>query len=148
MLERKLAGVVIPVVDVDRAKEFYTAIGFHQDFDVSLGEDFRVVRFTPPGSAASIIFGRGVTAAIPGSVEGLVLVVRDVSIARADLIDRGVDVMETFHDLGGVFYHRDPAFEIAGPDPARRDHRTFARFEDPDGNEWVLQEVREGEPDR
>ena len=148
MLDRKLDVVVIPVADVDRAKEFYKAIGFHQDFDVSADEDFRVVRFTPPGSAASIVFGRGITAATPGSVEGLVLAVRDVSIARADLIDRGVDVTDAFHDLGGVFYHRDPAFEIPGPDPARRDHRTFARFVDPDGNEWVLQEVREGEPDR
>ncbi len=103
VLDRKLAVVVIPVVDVDRAKEFYAAIGFREDFDVSSGEDFRVVRFTPPGSTASIIFGRGITAAIPGSVEGLVLAVRDVSIARADLMDRGVDVTDAFHDLGGVF---------------------------------------------
>jgi catechol 2,3-dioxygenase-like lactoylglutathione lyase family enzyme len=146
VVDRKLEVIVIPVADVDRAKGFYEAIGFHEDFDVSSGQDYRVVRFTPPGSAASIMFGEGITAAAPGSVEGLVLLVADISIARADLIERGVDVTGVFHDLGGVFYHLDPAFEIPGPDPARRDHRTFARFVDPDGNQWVLQEVRDREP--
>jgi catechol 2,3-dioxygenase-like lactoylglutathione lyase family enzyme len=137
----KLEVVVLPVADVDRAKAFYRCAGFREDIDYASGDGFRVVQFTPPGSAASIVFGKGITGATPGSVQGLQLSVVDIEAGRSELIDRGVDVGDVFHDIGGVFYHRSPAFEVPGPDPARRDRRSFARFSDPDGNGWVLQEV-------
>jgi catechol 2,3-dioxygenase-like lactoylglutathione lyase family enzyme len=142
LLDMKLQVVVLPVEDVDRAKAFYRSIGFREIYDHSDGDDFRVVQLTPPGSEASIVFGTGVTVAAPGSIQGLVLVVRDIAIARVDLADRGVDVTGVFHDIDGVFYHVAPEYEVPGLDPARRDHRSFARFRDPDGNTWVLQEVR------
>lgn len=141
-MDMKLEIVVLPVSDVERAKAFYRAAGFREDLDYASGDDFRVVRFTPPGSAASIIFGDGITDRAPGSVQGLHLIVPDIHLTRARLIARGVDVDEVFHDIGGVFHHQSPAFEIPGVDPDRRDHRSFARFRDPDGNGWVLQEVR------
>ena len=99
------------------------------------------MQVTPPGSGASIVFGTGITDAPPGSVEGVQVVVPDIEAARMALISRGVDVTDVFHDIGGVFYHRSPAYEIPGVDPDRRSYRSFARFSDPDGNEWVLQEV-------
>jgi catechol 2,3-dioxygenase-like lactoylglutathione lyase family enzyme len=139
---------VLPVSNVDRAKAFYRSAGFREDIDYSSGEDFRVVQFTPPASGASIVFGKGITGAPPGSVDGLQLVVSDIDAARAELIGRGVDVSDVFHDIGGVFYHLSPAFEIPGLDPDRRDYRSFARFSDPDGNGWVLQEVRTPRPGR
>ena len=142
MLDMKLQVVVLPVEDVDRAKAFYRSIGFREIYDHSEGDDFRVVQLTPPGSEASIVFGTGVTDAAPGSIQGLVLVVRDITIARVDLTDRGVNVSGVFHDIGGVFYHVAPEYEVPGLDPARRDYRSFARFRDPDGNTWLLQEVR------
>ena len=142
-MEMKLEAVVLPVADVDYAKTFYLCAGFREDFDFSSGDDFRVVRFTPPGSGASIVFGLGISNAAPGSVEGLQLAVPDIEAARTELIGRGIDVTDVFHDIGGVFYHRSPAFEIPGVDPDRRSHGSFARFFDPDGNEWVLQEVSE-----
>jgi len=140
-VEMKLEAVVLPVSDVNGAKTFYQCAGFREDFDFSAGEDFRVVQFTPPGSGASIVFGMGITNAVPGSVEGLQLVVRDIEAARVALIGRGVDVTDVFHDIGGVFYHRSPRYEIPGVDPDRRSYGSFARFFDPNGNEWVLQEV-------
>ena len=143
----KLEVVVLPVRDVDRAKTFYRAIGFREDLDYASGVAFRVVHFTPPGSAASIVFGVGITDRPPGSVRGLQLVVPDIEAARARLVAQGVDVSDVFHDIGGVFYHQSPAYEIPGPDPGRRDYRSFARFNDPDGNGWVLQE-RRGMPAR
>jgi catechol 2,3-dioxygenase-like lactoylglutathione lyase family enzyme len=139
----KLEVVVIPVSDVDRARDFYRSAGFQEDLDASSGEDFRVVRFTPPGSGASIMFGVGITGAPPGSVQGLHLGVPDIEASRAALLERGIDVEAIFHDLGGVFHHQSPAYEIPGPDPARRSGASFARFRDPDGNGWVLLEVRE-----
>jgi catechol 2,3-dioxygenase-like lactoylglutathione lyase family enzyme len=139
----KLEVVVLPVSDVDGAKTFYLAAGFREDLDYSSGYDFRVVQFTPPGSGASIVFGMGITDTPPGSVEGLQLVVPDIEAARSALISRGVDVTDIFHDIGGVLYHRSPAYEIPGMDPDRRSYGSFARFSDPDGNEWVLQEVRQ-----
>jgi catechol 2,3-dioxygenase-like lactoylglutathione lyase family enzyme len=142
LLDMKLQVVVLAVADVDRAKDFYRSIGFREIYDHSEGDDFRVVQLTPPGSEASIVFGTGVTDAAPGSIQGLVLVVRDIAIARVDLTDRGVDVSGVFHDIDGVFYHVAPEFEVPGLDPARRDYRSYARFRDPDGNTWVLQEVR------
>jgi catechol 2,3-dioxygenase-like lactoylglutathione lyase family enzyme len=138
----RLEIVVLPVCDVDRAKAFYRSAGFHEDVDYSSGDDFRVVKFTPPTSGTSIVFGKGIVATMPGSVQGLHLVVTDIVAARAELIGRGVHVSEVFHDIGGVFYHLSPAYEIPGPDPDRRDARSFARFSDPDGNGWVLQELR------
>jgi catechol 2,3-dioxygenase-like lactoylglutathione lyase family enzyme len=138
----RLEVIVLPVADVDRAKAFYRSAGFREDLDFSTGEDFRVVQFTPPGSEASIVFGKGLTEARPGSVRGLQLVVSDIEAARARLIGAGVDVDDVFHDIGGVFYHLSPFYEIPGPDPDRRDYRSFARFSDPDGNHWVIQEVK------
>ena len=140
-MDMKLEVVLIPVSDIDRAKTFYRSIGFQEDFDYSSGDDFRVVQLTPRGSGTSIVFGNGITDRSPGSVHGLQLVVVDIEAARSELIDRGVEVTGAFHDLGGVFYHHSPAYEIPGPDPDRRDYRSFARFSDPDGNGWVLQEV-------
>lgn len=138
----KLEAVVLPVSDVDRAKEFYRWLGFVEEFDFAAGERFRVVRFTPPGSPTAVVFGTGITAARPGSVGGLVLVVGDIESARSQLVARGIDVTDVFHDMGGVFYHESPLWEVPGRDPAGRDHASFARFADPDGNTWVLEEVR------
>ena len=139
-MDMKLAVLVLPVSDVERAKRFYRLAGFREDIDYASGDDFRVVQFTPPGSEASIVFGTGITTAAPGSALGLHLVVTDVEAAQTELLARGVDVGDIFHDLGGVFYHASPAFEVPGPDPARRNRGSFARFSDPDGNAWVLQE--------
>lgn len=144
----KLEVVVLPVRHVDHAKEFYRSAGFREDIDYASGDDFRVVQFTPPGSQASIVFGQGITSAPPGSVQGLLLTVRDIEAACAELIARGLDVSEVFHDLGGVFYHLSPAYEVPGPDPAGRDYASFARFCDPDGNGWVIQEVKQPAPGR
>ena len=141
-MDMRLEVVALPVRDVDRAKAFYRSLGFREDIDYSSGEDFRVVQLTPPGSGTSIVFGKGLIATAPGSVQGLQLVVTDIEAARAELVVRDFDVSEVFHDIGGVFYHFSPAYEIPGPDPDRRDCRSFARFSDPDGNGWVLQEVR------
>jgi catechol 2,3-dioxygenase-like lactoylglutathione lyase family enzyme len=142
LLDMKLQVVVVPVADVDRAKDFYRSIGFREIYDYAPGDGFRVVQLTPPGSQASIVFGTGVTDAAPGSTHGLVLVVHDIAIARVDLTDRGADVSAVFHDIDGVFYHLAADYEVPGLDPARRDYRSYARFRDPDGNTWVLQEVR------
>jgi catechol 2,3-dioxygenase-like lactoylglutathione lyase family enzyme len=135
----KLELVVVPVSDVDRAKTFYTEkVGFNLDVDHRAGEDFRVVQLTPPGSACSISIGKGITGAAPGSVEGLHLVVSDIEAARAELVDGGVDVSEVFHFESGK--------RVPGPDPQRRDYGSFLSFSDPDGNSWVVQEVRRSEP--
>ena len=142
-MDMKLKVVVLPVTDVDRAKTFYKRAGFREDFDYTSGE-FRAVRFTPPGSNGSIVFGTGITSAAPGSIRGLHLVVTDIHAARLNLVGRAIEVDDVFHDLGGVFYHDSPAWEVPGPDPARRDHASFARFSDPDGNGWVLEEVADG----
>jgi catechol 2,3-dioxygenase-like lactoylglutathione lyase family enzyme len=144
----RLEVVVVPVSDVDRAKAFYRSAGFRDDLDYTSGPGFRVVQVTPPGSETSIIFGAGITSAAPGSLQGLQLVVPDIEAARAELLERNVDVGEVFHDLGGVLYHLSPAYEIPGPAPDRRDYASFARFSDPDGNGWVLQEVRKRAPGR
>ena len=147
-MDMKLEVVVLPVSDVDRSKAFYRSLGFREDIDYTSGDDFRVVQFTPPGSQASIIFGKGLTAAAHGSIQGLQLVVSDIEAMRAELVDRGIDVSDLFHDLGGTFYHLSPAFEVPGPDPGGRDYSSFARFSDPDGNGWVLQEVKQRAPGR
>ncbi len=134
----KLELVLVPVSDVDRAKAFYTdKAGFNLDVDHQAGDEFRVVQLTPPGSACSITIGTGITEAAPGSVEGLHLVVTDIEAARAELVGRGVEVSEIRHFGSGTW--------VSGPDPQRRDYGSFADFRDPDGNTWVLQEVRRSE---
>ncbi len=140
-VDSKLEVVVIPVSDVDRAKRFYDGLGWRLDADVVTGDDFRVVQFTPPGSPCSIIFGSGVTSALPGSAQGLHLVVSDIEAARAELVERGVDVSELFHDVGGVFHHAGREGRVSGPDAKRRSYASFASFSDPDGNGWLFQEV-------
>jgi catechol 2,3-dioxygenase-like lactoylglutathione lyase family enzyme len=143
-LDLKFEAVVLPVSDVDRAKRFYEGLGWRMDGDFPISEDYRVVNFTPPGSAGSILFGKGVTTAAPGSVQGLVLAVSDIQAARADLKGRGVDVSEVFH--GGPrtgAKGREP-----GPDPQGRSYFTLASFRDPDGNVWLLQEIKERLPGR
>ena len=149
-MDLKLEVVVLPVADVDKAKEFYgTGLACRLDADYTAPDGaFRVVQMTPPGSPCSIIFGRGVTSAAPGSVDSLVLVVDNIEKARAELADRGVDVSEVFHDAGGVFYHSGTVARVAGPDPQRRTYASFASFSDPDGNVWVLQEITERLPGR
>ena len=147
-MDMRLELIVLPVSDVDRAKSFYRSAGFREDMDYAAGDDFRVVQFTPPGSEASITFGRGITGAAPGSVQGIILVVRDIEAASAELSQRGIEVGDVFHDIGGVFYHESPFYEIPGPDPDRRSYGSFARFEDPDGNGWVLQEAPKRAPGR
>jgi catechol 2,3-dioxygenase-like lactoylglutathione lyase family enzyme len=144
----KLEVVVLPVSDVDRSKDFYKTLGWRLDADFVTSKDFRVVQLTPPGSEASIIFGKGITLAAPGSVQGLYLIVYDISAARAELVDRGVEVSEVFHDIGGIFPHAGTEGRLPGPDPKRRDYASYASFSDPDGNGWVLQEVKTRAPGR
>jgi len=147
-VELKLEVVVLPVADVDRAKAFYGGLGWRQDADLATRADFRVVQFTPPGSPCSVIFGKGVTSAAPGSVQGLVLVVESASAARTELIGRGADVSELFHDRGGVFHEAGTAGRVPGADPLGRSYGTWASFSDPDGNGWLLQEVTSRLPGR
>jgi catechol 2,3-dioxygenase-like lactoylglutathione lyase family enzyme len=140
-VDLKLEVVVIPVSDVERSKRFYSNLGFRLDADFVKGEAFRVVQFTPPGSACSIHFGKGVTSAVPGSAQGLFLVVSDIEAARALLVDRGADVSNIFH----LWVGEAPQ---PGLDPERRTYRSYATFRDPDGNGWLLQEVTARLPGR
>ncbi len=140
-MDMKLEVAVVPVSDVDRAKEFYKALGWREDADFASSADFRVVQLTPPGSACSIIFGTGVTAAEPGSAQGLQLTVSDIDQARAELTERGVEVSEVFHDAGGVFHHAGTAERVPGPAPQHKSYGSFASFSDPDGNGWLIQEI-------
>ena len=147
--DMSLEVIVVPVSDVDRAKTFYaTTLGFTLHADVTGDDGFRVVQVTPPGSRCSIIFGAHVTAAAPGTAQGMILVVHDLGVARADLVGRGVDVSDVFHDVGGVFHHAGTDGRVSGPDPERRSYGSFASFSDPDGNGWVLQEIRTRLPGR
>jgi len=132
-VDMKLEVVVLPVADVDRSKRFYGSLGWRLDADFPISDGFRIVQFTPPGSGCSIHFGKGVTSAAPGSVQGLFLIVSDIEAARAALADRGVDVSDVFHRAGGQ--------RINGPDPAHHSYGSYASFRDPDGNSWLLQEV-------
>jgi catechol 2,3-dioxygenase-like lactoylglutathione lyase family enzyme len=134
-VDLKLEVVVIPVSDVERAKRFYGGLGWRLDADFVVGDAFRGVQFTPPGSSCSIHFGTGVTSAVPGSARDVYLVVSDIEVARAELADRGVDVSEVFHRAGPG---KPP---LNGRDPERRSYASFATFNDPDGNGWLLQEV-------
>jgi catechol 2,3-dioxygenase-like lactoylglutathione lyase family enzyme len=152
-VDAKLEIVVIPVSDVDRAKEFYGRLGWRLDADYDSGKDFRVIQFTPPGSGCSVIFGKNVTGAAPGSAQGLYLIVSDIAAARGEFIGRGVDMSEVFHDAGGVYAGPDEPYlfgrlRISGGDPQHRSYRTFASFHDPDGNGWLLQEITTRLPGR
>ncbi|HEY9622270.1 MAG TPA: VOC family protein [Crinalium sp.] len=144
----KLEVIVLPVADVDRSKDFYKTLGWRLDADFVPSEDFRVVQFTPPGSEASIIFGKGTSSAAPGSVQGLYLIVYDIEAARAELIEHGIEVSEVFHPSNGVFPYGGTKGRVAGPDPNRRDYASYASFNDPDGNGWILQEVKTRLPGR
>jgi catechol 2,3-dioxygenase-like lactoylglutathione lyase family enzyme len=137
--EVRLEVVTVPVSDVDRAKDFYESLGWRNDADIVVGDDFRVVQFTPPGSGCSVAFGKGVTEAEPGSSQRMELAVYDINAAREDLIARGIDVGELFHLEGGP---------VPGPDPEGRPYMTLAPFSDPDGNGWLLQEIKERLPGR
>jgi len=144
-MDMKLEVVVIPVSDVDRAKQFYQSLGFRLDVDRVVGED-RVVQFTPPGSFASIHIGKGITTSAPGSAGNMMLSVANVDEAREELKQKGVAVSAVFHPGNGS-YHR-PATRVAGPDPQRQSYRSFASFNDPDGNPWLLQEITARLPGR
>jgi catechol 2,3-dioxygenase-like lactoylglutathione lyase family enzyme len=146
--EMRLEVVVLAVSDVDRAKGFYEGLGWRLDADLAVDAGYRVVQLTPPGSGCSIIFGTGVTSATPGSSEGLQLSVYDIDEARADLLSRGVDVSEPFHDVTGIFHHAGTQGRQEGTAPERADYGSFASFADPDGNGWLLQEIKTRLPGR
>ncbi|MGB7922796.1 MAG: VOC family protein [Pyrinomonadaceae bacterium] len=146
--DMKLEVVVLGVADVDRAKAFYENLGWRLDIDLAAGDDFRAVQMTPHNSKASIIFGKGVTSAKPGSANTLVLAVDDVDAARDDLVARGVRVSEVFHYAGGPFNNSVENPRVGGRDPEGRSYFSFASFEDPDGNGWLLQEITTRLPGR
>jgi catechol 2,3-dioxygenase-like lactoylglutathione lyase family enzyme len=139
--EMRLEVVQVPVSDIDRAKAFYAGLGWREDADFDISEDLRIVQFTPPGSGCSIGFGKGLTTMEPGSVQRLELAVYDIAATREDLISRGAKVSELFHRAPG----EEPG---SGPDPEGRSYATYASFEDPDGNSWLLQEIKERLPGR
>lgn len=152
-VDQRLEVIVIPVSDVDRAKAFYARLGWRLDADFASGDDWRVIQFTPPGSACSVIFGRNVTAAAPGSVRGLYLIVSDLEAARKDLLDRGVEVSAPFHGAGDVHAGTDEPYlsgsvRVSGADPKRGSYGSYASFSDPDGNGWLFQEVTTRLPGR
>jgi catechol 2,3-dioxygenase-like lactoylglutathione lyase family enzyme len=138
-IDMKIEVVTLPVSDVDRAKRFYQGLGWRLDADIVRGDAFRAVQLTPLHSSCSIAFGKGLSTAEPGSMQRLELVVSDIDAAREDLISRGVAVSELFHLDGGP---------VPGPDPQRRSYQTYATFNDPDGNSWLLQEIKERLPGR
>jgi catechol 2,3-dioxygenase-like lactoylglutathione lyase family enzyme len=145
-VDLKFEVVVIPVSDVDCAKEFYASLGWRLDIDSGNGKDYRIVQFTPPGSACSIIFGKNVTASAPGSAQGLYLIVSDIEAARKELLDLGVEISDAFHGDIGVYDGSDEPFlfgrrRVSGPDPDHSSYRSYVSFHDPDGNGWLLQEV-------
>jgi catechol 2,3-dioxygenase-like lactoylglutathione lyase family enzyme len=151
IMDMKLEVVVVPVSDVDRAKAFYEKLGFRLDIDFVGNEDYRVIQFTPPGSEASLIFGKGVTSAQPGSIDGLVLAVYDIGAARREILSHGVEVSEVFHDAGGGLsggFHAGTHERAPGADPEGRSYASYASFNDPDGNRWLLQEIKERLPGR
>ena len=147
-MDMRLEVVVIAVSDVDRAKAFYEQLGCRLDADFPAPDGLRVVQVTPPGSACSLIFGDKVTSAKPGSADGLMLVVDDLDAARADLVGRGIDVSEIWHDVGGVFHHGGTDGRVPGPDPQSRSYSSFVSFSDPDGNGWFIQEIKTRLPGR
>ena len=151
-VDMKFEIVILPVSDVDRAKEFYTKLGWRLDADFANGDDFRAIQFTPPGSGCSVIFGKNVTAAAPGSAQGLYLIVSDIEAARREILDRGVEISEVFHS-DGVYAGTDQPYlfgrrRVSGPDPEHGSYRSFASFRDPDGNGWLFQELTTRLPGR
>jgi catechol 2,3-dioxygenase-like lactoylglutathione lyase family enzyme len=149
-MDLKLEVVVLPVSDVDRAKDFYKRLGFREDIDYAASNGYRVVQLTPPGSACSIIFGKGVTSARPGSLDRLVLAVSDIAATREELRSHGVEV-SPFHDAGGGLgggFTAGAEGRAPGLDPERRSYASYASFSDPDGNVWLLQEIKERLPGR
>jgi catechol 2,3-dioxygenase-like lactoylglutathione lyase family enzyme len=152
-VDMKLEIVVLGVSDVDRAKAFYENLGWRLDADFAHGDDWRVIQFTPPGSGCSVIFGKNVTAAAAGSAQGLYLIVSDIEAARDELLRRGVEVSEVFHDATGVYDGPDEPYlfgrrRVSGADPEHRSYRSYASFRDPDGNGWLFQEVTTRLPGR
>jgi len=151
--DMKFEIVVIPVSNVDRAKAFYSRLGWRLDADFEQGSGYRVIQFTPPGSGCSVIFGKNVTAAVPGSAKGLYLIVSDLAAARSELLARGVAVSEIFHGASDNFLGSDEPYlfgsnRVPGPDPSHSSYRSFASFQDPDGNEWFFQEITTRLPGR
>ncbi|MEU9387177.1 VOC family protein [Streptomyces sp. NPDC048279] len=157
-MNMKLELFVLPVSDVDRSRAFYEKAGFRLDLATNVTDGYSVAHLTPPGSESSIIFGKGLTTAPPGSAQGLYLVVEDIHEARADLAGRGIEVSEVFHDGKGIFFHGHDAGDvvhtgpgqerITGPHPERASYGSYATFRDPDGNGWVLQEITQRFPGR
>ncbi len=147
-IDMKLEVIVIPVSDVDRAKSFYTGLGWRLDADVPGANGFRVVQVTPPGSPCSVIFGSNITTAKPGSAQGLHLIVSDIEAAHAAVAARGAEISSIFHDAGGVFHHQGTDARVPGPHPSRASYGSFASFSDPDGNGWVFQEITSRLPGR
>src|SRR5277367_6362346 len=150
--DMKFEIVVIPVSDADRAKAFYLKLGWRLDADYDDGKGYRVIQFTPPGSGCSVIFGKNVTGAAPGSAQGLYLIVSDLAATRAELLGRGVKISEVFHNEG-VYAGPDEPYlfgraRVSGPDPGHQSYRSFASFSDPDGNGWLLQEITTRLPGR
>ena len=152
-IDMKFEIVVIPVSDIDRAKEFYSGLGWRLDADYDNGKDFRVIQFTPLGSGCSVIFGKNVTTAAPGSAQGMYLIVSDTEAARRELLGHSVKISEVFHDANGVYAGPDEPYlfgrlRVSGLDPEHRSYRSFASFRDPDGNGWLLQEITSRLPGR
>ncbi len=148
-MDMKLEVVVVPVSDVDRAKQFYKGLGWREHVDIIGDDDFRVVQLTPPGSPASIHFGKGFPESEPGSAQGLYLAVDDIEGTRAELIEHGADVSEVFHDAdGGLALRWGIEKQAPGVDPQRRSYASYAMLTDPDGNTWVLQELTTRLPGR
>lgn len=153
-IDMKFEIVVIPVTDVDRAKRFYSDLGWRLDADYAAEDGFfRVIQFTPPGSACSVIFGKNVTAAAPGSSQGMYLIVSDIEAARNELLSRGVEIGEVFHDASGIYAGPDEPYlfgrvRVSGVHPGRDSYRSFASFSDPDGNGWFFQEITQRLPGR
>ena len=152
-VDMKFEIVVIPVSDVDRAKGFYAKLGWRLDADYDNGKDFRIIQFTPPGSGCSVIFGKNITGAAPGSAQGLYLIVDDIEAVRKNLLLRGVEVSEVFHGASDVYAGPDEPYlfgriRVNGPDPEHRSYRSFSSFRDPDGNGWLFQEITTRLPGR
>ena len=150
MVDTKLEAVVIPVSDVDRSKRFYGSLGWRLDADFAFDNGFRVVQFTPPGSGSSVQFGTNITSAAPGSAQGLYLIVSEIEAARDELVARGAAISEVFHaGTPGAQFQRDgTSGRLSGPAPDRASYSTFATFSDPDGNSWLLQEIKARLPGR
>lgn len=148
-VDMKFEVVVIPVANVDHSKAFYTRLGWRLDADFAFDNGFRVVQFTPSGSGCSVQFGTNITTATPGSAQGLYLIVSDVEAVRKELVTREIEVSEVFHtSRPGTQFRPDSNGRVTGPDPAHRSYSSFATFNDPDGNTWLLQEITSRLPER